>query len=147
MNNKEPGYVYTLTNSSFHESWVKIGKSRIKRFFLLTAALLTIMTADAQQIREQDAFVKAQQFFAKTGRTHATRGTVKYKAPELVLANNSDEYYVFNDIANGGYVVISGDERMPDVLAYSYDGYFDTDNLPCNMRAWMEGYSEQVKYE
>ncbi|MBR4921843.1 MAG: BspA family leucine-rich repeat surface protein [Prevotella sp.] len=146
MNNKEPGYVYTLTNSSFHESWVKIGKSRIKRFFLLTAALLTIMTADAQQIREQDAFVKAQQFFAKTGRTHATRGTVKYKAPELVLANNSDEYYVFNDIANGGYVVISGDERMPDVLAYSYDGFFDTDNLPCNMRAWMEGYAEQVKY-
>ena len=27
MNNKEPGYVYILTNPSFHEDWVKIGKS------------------------------------------------------------------------------------------------------------------------
>ena len=25
--NKEPGYVYILTNPSFREDWVKIGKS------------------------------------------------------------------------------------------------------------------------
>lgn len=28
MNTKEPGYVYILTNPSFREDWVKIGKSR-----------------------------------------------------------------------------------------------------------------------
>lgn len=27
MNNKEPGYVYMLTNPSFREDWVKIDKS------------------------------------------------------------------------------------------------------------------------
>jgi hypothetical protein len=27
MSNKEPGYVYILTNPSFKEDWVKIGKS------------------------------------------------------------------------------------------------------------------------
>ena len=27
MGNKEPGYVYILTNPSFSEDWVKIGKS------------------------------------------------------------------------------------------------------------------------
>lgn len=27
MNSKEPGYVYILTNPSFREDWVKIGKS------------------------------------------------------------------------------------------------------------------------
>ena len=27
MNNKEPGYVYILTNPSFREDWVKFGKS------------------------------------------------------------------------------------------------------------------------
>ena len=27
MENKEPGYVYILTNPSFREDWVKIGKS------------------------------------------------------------------------------------------------------------------------
>lgn len=27
MSNKEPGYVYILTNPSFREDWVRIGKS------------------------------------------------------------------------------------------------------------------------
>lgn len=27
MSNKEPGYVYILTNPSFREDWVKIGNS------------------------------------------------------------------------------------------------------------------------
>ena len=27
MANKEPGYVYILTNPSFREDWVKIGKT------------------------------------------------------------------------------------------------------------------------
>lgn len=27
MSNKEPSYVYILTNPSFREDWVKIGKS------------------------------------------------------------------------------------------------------------------------
>ena len=27
MSNKDPGYVYILTNPSFCEDWVKIGKS------------------------------------------------------------------------------------------------------------------------
>ncbi len=27
MNNKESGYVYILTNPSFREDWVKIGKN------------------------------------------------------------------------------------------------------------------------
>ena len=31
MNNKEPGYVYILTNPSFREDWVKIGKSCCRR--------------------------------------------------------------------------------------------------------------------
>ncbi len=30
MSNKEPGYVYILTNPSFREDWVKIGKSSRK---------------------------------------------------------------------------------------------------------------------
>ena len=31
MSNKEPGYVYILTNPSFREDWVKIGKSLCKK--------------------------------------------------------------------------------------------------------------------
>jgi len=29
MNTKEPGYVYILTNPSFREDWVKIGRIKL----------------------------------------------------------------------------------------------------------------------
>ena len=35
MSSKEPGYVYRLTNPSFREDWVKIGKSS-RQFFIGT---------------------------------------------------------------------------------------------------------------
>lgn len=110
------------------------------------AALLTLLSANAQPISEQEALVKAQQFFSKASLSSATRGRAPRKTPEPKLANNRSEFFAFNDEANGGYVVVSGDERMPDVLAYSYDGHFDADNMPCNMKAWMKEYAEQVKY-
>ena len=120
----------------------------IKKPLLLVTALLTLMSANAQQVSEQEALVKAQQFlsFNTANQANASRGRAPRKAPELSLANNRSEFYVFNDRANGGYVVVSGEERMPDVLAYSYDGSFDTNNMPCNMQAWLEEYAEQVKY-
>lgn len=118
----------------------------IKTIFLFMSALLTLTSAHAQQVSEQEALQKAQQFFNKANLSSASRGRASRKAPELKLANNRSEFYVFNDRANGGYVVVSGDERMPDVLAYSYDGQIDANNVPCNMQAWLEEYAEQVKY-
>ena len=58
---------------------------------------------------------------------------------------NRTEFFIFNDEANGGYVIISGDERMPEVLGYSYSGRIDADCLPCNLRMWLDGYALQVQ--
>lgn len=118
----------------------------MKRVLSLLAALLTLTIADAQQINEQEAQRKAQKFFDKEKQADAARAVTERKAPMLTLASNGDEFYAFNDEANGGYVVISGDGRMPDVLAYSYSGRFDVDEMPSNMKAWIDGYAEQVAY-
>ena len=113
---------------------------------LLLAALLLTTSMEAQQVSEQEALVKAQKFFGQTKQANAARGRAPRRAPELALASNRDEYYVFNDKANGGWVVISGDERMPNVLGYSYDGNFDADNIPCCMKSWIEGYVEEARF-
>ena len=113
------------------------------RSIMLVALLLgCVLSLPAQQVTQEAALKKAEQFLGKP----SLNRRAPHKAPQLTLANNRDEFYVFNDKANGGYVIVSGEERMPDVLAYSYDSRFDTDNIPCNMKAWLEGYAELVKY-
>ena len=59
---------------------------------------------------------------------------------------NADGFYVFNDEANGGYVVVSGDERQVEVLGYSPDKSFDPGNIPCGLRMLLEQYSREYDY-
>lgn len=121
-------------------------KKSISIIFVFFALLAGNLPLSAQYVTKEAAREKANAFLKRSVNSQSSTRKAPRKAPVLTLANNRDEFYVFNDQANGGYVVISGEERMPDVLAYSYDGHFDADNMPCNMRAWMEKYAEQVKY-
>jgi surface protein len=117
----------------------------MKKLYLLFILAFAGMATQAEKVTEQEALQKALHFFGKTTSAQAGK-RVPRQAPDLTLANSSDGYYVFNDKANCSYVVISGDERMPDVLAYSYDGLYDADSIPCNMKAWLEEYAAQASY-
>ncbi|MDE5560367.1 MAG: C10 family peptidase, partial [Bacteroidaceae bacterium] len=59
-------------------------------------------------------------------------------------ANTTPAFYVFNAENECGYVIVSGDDNTDDILGYSTNGSFDVDNMPENVRAWMEGYAEQI---
>ena len=114
----------------------------LKNVFSLFVLLLAgVLSMSAQQVTRESALSKAEQFF---NRSDVVSRRAAHKAPQLTLANDRSEFYVFNDEANGGYVVVSGDERMPDVLGYSYTGHFDAEYIPCNMQALMEGYAKQI---
>ena len=55
-------------------------------------------------------------------------------------------FYVFNDEANGGYVVVSGDERQIEVLGYSPDRTFDPGDIPCGLHMMLQQYSREYDY-
>lgn len=54
------------------------------------------------------------------------------------------ELYAFN-IEGGGYVIASADDRTLPVLGYSQTGSFDVNQIPDNMRTWLQGYAEQIR--
>lgn len=66
--------------------------------------------------------------------------------PELTLATSEPAYHVFNVGQGEGFVVVSGSDCAPCVLGYSNEGTFDASNLPDNMKAWLQGYADQVAW-
>lgn len=113
-------------------------------FLTLLLLLLSICPLLAQQVTKEGALAKANQFMSQL--TVAANNRAPRTAPELALASTNTEFYVFNDKTNGGYVVVSGEERMPDVLMYSYNGSYDEANVPCNMRTMLESYAKRVQF-
>ena len=43
-------------------------------------------------------------------------------------------------------MVAAADDRMPEVLGYADSGRFDAEQMPVNMRSWLQSYAEQMEY-
>lgn len=54
-------------------------------------------------------------------------------------------FYVFNT-NNQGFVIVSGDDNVIPILAYSDEGMFDPDNIPPSTSKWLEGYKNQIRF-
>ena len=110
--------------------------------FLMTM-LLSTARAWGEPVGQEAARQKAAAFLS--GRAQA-RGIGGVKADELQLAVSTNEYHVFNRGQRDGFVIISGDDSMPDVLAYSDNEHFDTTDMPPALSNWLKDCDEEVKY-
>ncbi len=57
--------------------------------------------------------------------------------------NGNAVYYIFN-FTNKGFIIVSANDAVPPVLAYSFEGNYSTDNQPPQFINWMEGYAKQI---
>ena len=110
----------------------------------LTFVAIQMMAADIDMSAAQS---KAQQFLMSQ---NARRGlnvgkpTVNGVYQELNSSNaNKAAYYVIN--TDRGYVIVAGDDRAREILAYG-DGNLDMNNLPENMKFWLNNYKSQIEY-
>lgn len=55
------------------------------------------------------------------------------------------EFYIFNNEDGKGFVIIAADDCVTPVLGYSYDNNFAAENLPPNLKGWLDGYAEQIR--
>ncbi len=110
---------------------------------MLVVALFTLPLS-AQQVSMETARMRASAFLNKAAGSAAKKAP--RKAPQLSLVSTSDELYIFNDDANDSHIIMSSDERMPEVLGYSYEGTIDPAAIPCNMQAWLDDCSAQVRW-
>ena len=112
-----------------------------KIHLLLFVGLLSATIANAGRVTEQEALQKAQQFMkGKVMRPVMSRSLTRVQSVKEDCA-----FYIFNAEDQGGYVIISADDRTDAVLGYSDTGAIDIDNMPENLRWWLQGYAEQIK--
>lgn len=73
----------------------------------------------------------------------ASSAKVKSKRVKSV-SGEVPAYYVFPNGEGKGFTVVSGDDRLPEVVGYSDKGTYDEENLPSNYVGFMKAYEEMV---
>ncbi|WP_304298357.1 C10 family peptidase [Porphyromonas gulae] len=118
----------------------------MKRFFLaLGLLLLCVPMLQAGPVTRSKAEQTAKNFFAK--RQHSTtsaapsiRMNFVYRAAERGEAL----FFVFNRGEKDGFVLVSADDRFPEVIGYAFKGHFDAKHMPDNLRGWLKGYEQEM---
>ena len=64
---------------------------------------------------------------------------------EKMQASESTYFYVFN-VDDKGFVIVSGDDCVYPILAYSDQRTIETNRMPDNARKWLEAYKAQIRH-
>ena len=110
---------------------------------IATVLSFTAGSTAAKPISSTQALSNAVSFLQQRG-INVSLNTVR-RAPSLKKDSTESLYYVFTLGADKGFVIASGDDLAPAVLAYSDKGSFRTDSIPCNVQYWMKKYERQIQ--
>ena len=122
-----------------------------KRNVVLLLAALLAAGVEAQEISVREASSLAAEFFAaRYGNSGLYAGNGKSTEPAYVGRSETNpekaDLYVFNN-SDRGFVIISGDTRTDGiVLGYSDEGAFNPDNIPVNLKDWLDAYCTEIDY-
>lgn len=120
----------------------------MKRTLLFALSWMVTLLIWAGNVTPEQAAQIARQFLNSHHPATNTAGMkmAARQSMEITSAAEKTAYYVFNVGQDNGYVMVSGSDLAPKVLAYATKGSFDQEKMPENMRAWLQGYADQIAY-
>ena len=123
----------------------------MKRNILLFLILALGLPLFGDPVDENTAKQLAQNLW-KENNIMGVRGNkvFKKKMPDARFVNVApqcgySEFYIFNNENGKGFVIIAADDCVTPILGYSYDNNFAAENLPPNLKGWLDGYAEQIQ--
>lgn len=112
------------------------------RLLLFAGSLLMPMVVMAGPRSFQQAKAIAEKQAALLGVTIDQKAMTKARKQgskgEITLSQQS--YYVFPNANSKGFTIVSGDDRLPEIVGYSSQGSYDENNLPEGFVSFMEAY-------
>lgn len=115
---------------------------------LLTLAMagLSAGSAFAAPLTPDEAKDAAGEFLSSNSSLRRAAPAVR---GELTLAytaasTQGNSFYIFNS-PDGGFTIVSADDRLPVVLGFSRNGSFDAEKIPSNVAWWLSEYNKEIE--
>ena len=128
--------INSIFQINFRKTVFSAHNKLLKKGFLVLTLLLSATANYADNVdfnaalRIARTYVNISKKAAKNLKTRATATTTQ------------QPYYVFNDDTGKGFVVVAGDDKMGEVLAYSHEASIDMANLNPEARYLFDSYRQ-----
>ena len=104
---------------------------------VLAMVLIVTMPLFAERVTPETARKVAATFLNNNGAKSA-------QLTDLTKEAGFPNLYIFN--GNPGFVVMAADDCVQPILGYSLTGEFVAENMPSNVRGWLQGYNDEIQY-
>lgn len=112
------------------------------KFKLLLLAILISSFTFAERVNEQQASIVATNFLKATSGINVLKPVLYYKQVE---PDGSVNFYVFNFLNYKGFVIVTGDDILEPVIAYSTESAFDMSSSKfIGISDWINGVNRQI---
>lgn len=126
---------------------------KLTKVILTMLGIMTSASIMANPITPEKALALSQPFKQKghalTLQLSAKR-TGKYDKKNAAKGSNpyqsSSPYYIISRGNDMGFVIVSGDDCLPQVLGVVDEGNYDENDMPDSFRDWLNYRAEQVEY-
>lgn len=118
----------------------------IRTAVTLFLAMFCAFGTMAEEMTEEQALGQALEFLAGNNTSIGGPRRAQGVTPQLTLASKVSGLYIFNVENDGGFIVVSNDDRTIPVLGFSESGRFKADEMPDNMKAWLQGYANEIAW-
>ncbi len=113
-----------------------------KSTLLSLSCLLASLTLSAAPITPDQAL----QRLANSRPTRSSElAELKY-ARTIELTNGEAGLYIFDNVAEPGYAILSADDVAAPLLGYSYTNKFDEKSMSPELKWWLDEYARQIEF-
>ena len=114
-----------------------------QRLFSLIACLLTALSVCAEKVSEEEAIKKAKTLMPTKTFLTDTDFRARKKLPPKQQSSKPIPLYILN-AEDDGFVIVAGDDRVPEILGYSEHGCLDISTAPSNVKWWLESCKNTI---
>lgn len=115
----------------------------MKKFYTFALFAMAVGSAAAAPLSPADAWTRANNDSRMKAHAKVYDTTPVYT---LKTAKAAPAAYVFSADKNGGFMIVSADDAAIPVLGYSDNGSFDPNNIPAQMKWWLDEYGRQIEW-
>lgn len=118
---------------------------RMRKVFILISTFFVAVSAMANPVGIDEARSKAASFLRSASSAQTRAKSVCSSETSLQAVDAGFRHlYVFNNVDNGGFVVVSADDKTDAVLAYSESGSYDSQQGNEALKAMLAGLNDEV---
>lgn len=115
----------------------------MKKFYTFALLAMAVGSAAAAPLSPAEAWTRANNDSRMKAHAKVYDTTPVYT---LKTAKAAPAAYVFSADKNGGFMIVSADDVAIPVLGYSDKGDFDINNIPTQMKWWLDEYARQIEW-